>query len=95
MTDTNIDEAAERKAFAKSECGDYGLIALRAWLARARIAAQREAELRRDAERWAFLREHGHEYIDGITLHQWIGQNRLRCGGWDKTIDAAIAKEGK
>lgn len=59
----------------------------------ATVIATAELEaLRRDADRWAFYREHFHDQIDNCALHNWIGAKSLKFGGPDKTIDAAMTR---
>ncbi len=57
-------------------------------------AQERIAELELDAARWRFYRDHGGDMIEGQTLHAWIESNKLRFGGRQSAIDAAIRKEG-
>jgi hypothetical protein len=111
VTDTNIDEAAERALFEKEHADMVFVLesdrklALRFWLARARIAAKREAELRQDADRYRWLRENDSGSRGGFPnpgtacafIIGMVDRRRTPMSvspeRLDTAIDAAIAKE--
>ena len=78
MTDTEtITELREQLRLATSQ----------------RLRAQAEAnELRRDAERYRFLRAANVDVIGDFRVHQCIGHDWIWAEQLDNELDAAIAK---